>query len=398
MSKKSNIGFRGLVLNFGIKLGGVLIKCLKFAKGVKIALAFGSFALWSLVFSWQFALVLMIALAVHESGHVWAMKRCGIRTRGFYFIPLLGGVAVPDDVFRSRWSEFFVAIMGPVWGVLPIPICLAVYYMSHNTLYAGIASWVAMVNLLNLLPIMPLDGGRILRSIALSFSHWVGLVAFGFGLLIAVIVSLKFGFLLLFILFILGAVELFFDVSGLSVWKRLSEKSDILRSIFPKLAGVDIISLMQEVQEDPLSPYVKESDVYDLILRIHQTPIGQLPDLVVNDGAVSILTDSGSAVPLSMSMGSGRGIETEQNVTELAIIHRLEAMVALGLWIWFWRDVKGYYLHTQNFHHVYKHQMSKGRIAIASICYVCALLLLAGLMLYLRHIPGAAEALAIFQS
>ena len=75
----------------------VLVKSLKLLKFGKMGLAAASFAGYAILFSWKFALLLMIAVGWHESGHVWAMKKMGIKTKGFYFIPFVGGAAVANE-------------------------------------------------------------------------------------------------------------------------------------------------------------------------------------------------------------------------------------------------------------------------------------------------------------
>ena len=118
----------------------------------------------------------MLLLIVHESGHVWAMKKSGMKTKGIYFIPLLGGMAVTDEMFPDRKTEAFVAIMGPIWGLALSVMALGLWYLSGWPHFAVAAAWMATVNLFNLLPINPLDGGRILKSITFSVSSYLGII------------------------------------------------------------------------------------------------------------------------------------------------------------------------------------------------------------------------------
>src|SRR3989344_346902 len=99
-------------------------KLLKAGKVVQVGSAVASVGAWSLVFSWQFALLIMLLLVVHESGHVWAMKRVGMKTKGIFFIPFLGAAAVSEEMFPSRKAEVYVAIMGPIWGLVLSAIVL----------------------------------------------------------------------------------------------------------------------------------------------------------------------------------------------------------------------------------------------------------------------------------
>ena len=81
---------------------GLAIKGLKIFKSTKVLFAAGSFATYGFLFSWQFSMVLIITLVFHEYGHLWAMKRFGMRTKGIYLIPFVGGAAVSEEAFRSR--------------------------------------------------------------------------------------------------------------------------------------------------------------------------------------------------------------------------------------------------------------------------------------------------------
>jgi Zn-dependent protease len=163
------------------------------------------------MFTWEFAAMIMFMLFIHESGHIWAMKRCGIKTKGIYFIPFVGGAAVAESEFASREDEAFVAIMGPIWGFALALLTGVVYFYTQNPLFAAAASWMAMVNLFNLLPINPLDGGRIMKSIAFSLHSYLGFIFLAIGLIASAYLAFIAKFWLFAILLIVGAIELAFE-------------------------------------------------------------------------------------------------------------------------------------------------------------------------------------------
>lgn len=206
--KKSGVGFFVILGKLAPKFFSLLAKMAKGLKVGKIALAGGSMASYALLFSWEFAAMIMIMLFVHESGHIFAMKREGLKTKGIYFIPFFGAAAVADDAFPSRKSEVYIALMGPVWGLILSLIVAVVYLFTINPLFAAAASWMAMVNLFNLLPINPLDGGRVLKSVAFSINSKLGLVFIlsSFILIILLIVYLK--LYLFFLLLLINVAEL----------------------------------------------------------------------------------------------------------------------------------------------------------------------------------------------
>lgn len=206
------------VITLGFKVGPKLVsigtKLLKSAKVVKVGLAAASMASYTLLFSWKFALAIMLLLFVHESGHVWAMRRIGIKTKGFYFIPFIGGAAVAEQAFPNRWAEVYVAIMGPIWGLALSMGVGYLYVFTEKPIFAAIAGWMAAINLFNLLPVNPLDGGRILKSITFSIHSWVGLVFLVIGLIAAAFLAFWVGFTLFFLLLFAGGIEL------IGEWKR----------------------------------------------------------------------------------------------------------------------------------------------------------------------------------
>ena len=189
-------------------------KLLKGGKVFQVGSAGIAMGAWSLMFSWQFALLIMLLLVVHESGHVWAMKRSGMKTNGIYFIPFLGAAAVPDGMFPSRQVEVFVAIMGPIWGLALSAIALLLWYALGWPHFVAAAAWMATVNLFNLLPISPLDGGRILKSVVFSIDSRIGIVFLGLSLVVAAYLMLHLHLLLFSILLVFGMLEFVFELEA----------------------------------------------------------------------------------------------------------------------------------------------------------------------------------------
>jgi Zn-dependent protease len=208
---KSRAGLIGLAIKTGPKIIGTLAKLAKGLKVGKVGLAGASMASYAYMFTWEFAVMIMFMLFVHESGHVWAMKRCGVKTKGIYFLPFVGGAAVADDEFPSRGAEVFIAIMGPIWGFALALLTGLVYAATGDPLFAAAASWMAMVNLFNLLPINPLDGGRILKSIAYSLHSGAGLMFLVIGIVASGFLALKASLGLFVLLLIVGSLELLFE-------------------------------------------------------------------------------------------------------------------------------------------------------------------------------------------
>ncbi|WP_407334165.1 site-2 protease family protein [Enterovibrio sp. 27052020O] len=194
-----------------VGLASLGFKLLKSAKVIKVVLAGASVAAYSWLFSWQFALALIACLVVHEYGHIRAMKYFGMKTKGIYLIPFMGGLALSDEKINTRWQDVVISIMGPTFGLFMSLLAMVAYWITGNIFFAGIATFNALLNLFNLLPILPLDGGHILKSISFSMNSIAGLVACIAGAAVGVYVSYAFGLALLGFLLLIGSGEIIFE-------------------------------------------------------------------------------------------------------------------------------------------------------------------------------------------
>ena len=197
-----------------IGLGSIALKLFKSAKIIKVVLAGASVAAYSWFFSFQFAASLIACLVFHEYGHIRAMKHFGMKTKGIYLIPFVGGLAVSDEKINTRWQDVVISIMGPTFGLLMSVFCLVIYWLTGSDFFAGLATFNALLNLFNLLPILPLDGGHVLKSISFSMNSKVGLIACVFGAVVGIIASYALGLTLLGFLLIIGSVEIMVEWRG----------------------------------------------------------------------------------------------------------------------------------------------------------------------------------------
>jgi len=120
---------------------------------------------WTL-YGWQFALGLVLCIYVHEIGHVVALKRLGIAASSPMFIPGLGAVVRLNQYPIDVDEEAQVGLAGPRWGLGISLVVFAFSQLLHSPMLSAIAHVSAWINLFNLLPIPPLDGGRGFRALA----------------------------------------------------------------------------------------------------------------------------------------------------------------------------------------------------------------------------------------
>ena len=194
-----------------VGMAGLGLKLLKSAKVIKVLFAAGSLAAYSWLFSIEFAIALILCLVFHEYGHIKAMKYFGLKTKGIYLIPFVGGLALSDDKINTRWQDIVISIMGPFFGLILSTTCLIGYWITDLEILAGLAVFNALLNLFNLLPILPLDGGHVLKSIAFSINSKVGLVISVLGAVLGIYLSYYFGLALLGFLLAIGSIEIFFE-------------------------------------------------------------------------------------------------------------------------------------------------------------------------------------------
>jgi Zn-dependent protease len=138
-----------------------------------------SVAAYALIWGWRFAVGFVLLLFVHELGHVLQLRREGIKASAPLFIPFLGAVVGMKELPRDAAAEARVGLAGPVLGTIGCLVPVALWLATGNELFQALAFTGFFLNLFNLLPVPPLDGGRAVAAL----STWMWLV--GFALLVA---------------------------------------------------------------------------------------------------------------------------------------------------------------------------------------------------------------------
>jgi Zn-dependent protease len=137
--------------------------------GAAIVTGVLTYASFMYLFDWHFAALLLVLLVIHEAGHAVAMRAVDLPVQGIYFIPFFGGVAVAAAPHRSEAERGFVALMGPGFSLLTTGAFVGAAYLTNEPLFEHLAFLSAILNGLNLAPVLPLDGGHVVDS-ALSNS------------------------------------------------------------------------------------------------------------------------------------------------------------------------------------------------------------------------------------
>src|SRR5688572_16391622 len=188
-----------LALKFGAKLKALLFLLPKVKLFATSASMLVSIVAYQLIFGWAFAVGLVLLLLLHEVGHVIQLRREGVEASAPVFIPFLGAAIWAKSLGDDAAAEARVGLAGPILGSIATLVPLGLWLATGEDLWRAIAYIGFFLNLFNLLPVLPLDGGRAMAA----FSPWVWFA--GFAGLVALTFFFPNPILLLVILF--GGIE-----------------------------------------------------------------------------------------------------------------------------------------------------------------------------------------------
>jgi Zn-dependent protease len=196
-----------LVANFAAKFKVLLLALPKLKLLTTSGSMLVSIAAYSLFFGWTFAVGFVLLLLVHEMGHVIQLRREGIKASAPMFIPFLGAVVAAKSLGENATAEARVGLAGPVLGTLGAAALIPVYLITGDEIWRALAFTGFFLNLFNLLPVVPLDGGRAMAAMA----PWMWFV--GFAALVAVTIAFPNPILLIILLF-----------GGMETWRRWRQR------------------------------------------------------------------------------------------------------------------------------------------------------------------------------
>jgi Zn-dependent protease len=202
----TSLGAAGLLLlKFGAKLKALLFLLPKIKLFTTSATMLVSIAAYSLIWGWKFALLIF----VHEMGHVIQLRREGIAASAPMFIPFMGAVIWAKSLGNDALAEARVGLAGPILGSAGAAALIPVANATGNDLFTALAFTGFFLNLFNLLPIVPLDGGR--AAAALSPKLWI----IGFAGVLAFLIAFPNPIILIIALF-----------TAMEGWRRWKTRND----------------------------------------------------------------------------------------------------------------------------------------------------------------------------
>lgn len=125
-----------------------------------------SLALYATVFGWPYAAGFIALLFAHEMGHFLAARQRGLNVGAPTFIPFVGAYIELKDQPMDSETEAYVAFAGPLVGTVAAFFCYFWAQAEDSRLLLAVAYSGFFLNFFNLLPISPLDGGRILAIVS----------------------------------------------------------------------------------------------------------------------------------------------------------------------------------------------------------------------------------------
>src|SRR3954452_20073175 len=179
-------GDQSLLRRIGGSIVAGLLVLAKFGKAALLLVGKGKFlatagsmlvsiAAYALIWGWKFGAVFVGLLFIHEIGHVIQLRREGVKASAPMFIPFLGAFVAMKEMPKDAGAEARVGLAGPVLGSIGCLIPLALWQITGNEFWQAGAFIGFFLNLFNLLPILPLDGGRAMAAL----SPWMWFVGFG---------------------------------------------------------------------------------------------------------------------------------------------------------------------------------------------------------------------------
>jgi Zn-dependent protease len=216
-AKKGIWGVLGGVLLVLLKFKGILFLLLSKLKFLLIILKLGKFAstfismfvmiaVYASIYGWSFAVGFVLLLFVHEMGHYVTAKKLNLSTSLPLFIPFVGALISLKEEPKDAVIEAKMAIGGPAAGSFGAFVCVLLYFIFNHDVFLALAYIGFMLNLFNLIPVHPMDGGRVVSAI--SPLLWA------VGIIIAAIVAMKNFNPILIMILVLGSIQFF------NTWKN----------------------------------------------------------------------------------------------------------------------------------------------------------------------------------
>ncbi len=192
-----------LIFKFAAKLKVLLLLLPKLKVATTSFSMLLSVGAYALIWGWKFAVGFVALLFIHEMGHVIQMKREGVTVSGMLFIPFLGAAVGARSMGGNALAEARIGLAGPILGTFATALLVPIAIANDSDFLRALAFTGFFLNLFNLAPIVPLDGGRAMAAMA----PWMWFV--GFAAMLALFIVAPNPILVLILL-----------LGGMETWRR----------------------------------------------------------------------------------------------------------------------------------------------------------------------------------
>ena len=247
------------------------------------------------VAGFAFAVVLYLSVLLHEASHAVAARRYGFQVDSIT-LHFLGGMTSIRGESRTPRQELVIAVVGPLTSIAVGGAALGLWFVLPDGLLRlavqGLAGANLLIGVLNLVPGLPLDGGRVLKSAVWRISGDVhrGTIAAGWGGRVTAVLALGYPLLLpapQLVDYLLSAVVALFLWSGATA----AITSARLRRRLPNLVARDLARRTLAVPDDlPLAEAIRRAQEAQAGSLVTVTAAGQ-PVGVVNEAALLAVPD-----------------------------------------------------------------------------------------------------------
>ncbi len=164
---------------------------------------------YSMFYGWKYAVGIVLMIAIHEWGHLVFAKAVGMPVSAPVFIPFVGAFISMKEAPKDAWQEAVVALGGPFFGLVAGMVALYWGMVNGSGLVQAVAYFSFFITLFNMIPVSPLDGGRIVTAL----SPWV----WGVGLAVMALAAIHTMNPLMWIILIFGGYRAW------QTWRRREE-------------------------------------------------------------------------------------------------------------------------------------------------------------------------------
>ena len=141
--------------------------------------------------SWTAVFILVTVIVIHELGHFIAMKFFGYKGVNMTFIPFVGAYVSGEASNFSRKNKIIMLFAGPLPGICIGLVLFYLYQNNHEHIYLRAALPFLLLNIFNLLPISPLDGGQIFETLFFTGNRIIQLLFLYISLLLILLLTYK---------------------------------------------------------------------------------------------------------------------------------------------------------------------------------------------------------------